>query len=212
MSDRFDQCEAEVSAFLAKKGSSITGPNDFTVGDECLLEGVLSRAWQGWGTFCRQVVVNSCLGTTTVGGVVVPAHPDAHSEDHVSGAAKRAKSTPNPPTWGQVNALLRLEVTWGDTDLLAKILPIMAVPRSPELLAAFSQADSSAKSLQTIRNAAAHHNHQTLQEVNNLSSKYVAFRVTHPVQALFWTVPSTGDYLLTDALEDLRDNAAYAIA
>jgi hypothetical protein len=211
MSDMFDECTSEISVFLANKRTSIVASSDFTIGDECLLEGVLSRAWQGWGNFCRSIVVTSCLGTTTSNGVAVPAHPDAHSEQHVSGAAKRAKDTATPPTWGKINALLRHEGTWGDTDLLATILPRMAVPRTSELLAAFSQANDSAKALQTIRNAAAHNNFQTLQEVNNLSSKYVAFRITHPIQALFWTVPSSGDYLLREALDDLKDNASIAI-
>jgi len=211
MSVQFDKCESEIATFLANKSTTITSARDFSLTDECLLEGVLSRAWQEWGNFCRSVVVQSCLGTATSSGVAVPAHPEALSEGHVAGAAKRAKATPAPPTWRKQITLLRNEVTWGDTDTLATILPLMAVPRASHLLAAFSQAHASAKAMQTIRNAAAHTNHQTLQEVAGLSSKYLAFQTTHPVQALFWTAPHSGDYLFRDALADLKDNASDAI-
>ncbi|WP_206540952.1 hypothetical protein, partial [Xanthomonas hortorum] len=137
--------------------------------------------------------------------------PNALSENHISGAVKRAKATPNPPTWGNTNDSLRNEVTWGDTDVLATIIPRMEVPRHGQLVAAFSQAHSSSKAMQIIRNASAHNNRQTMEEVVALSSRYIAFEISHPTHALFWIDPSSGDYLFRHALEDLRENGSFAI-
>lgn len=212
MSDKFDDYSVELSDFLSGKAKVMSAATDFTLSDECLLEGLLSRSWQEWAHFCRSIIVSSCTGSITSGGVPIVAHPDALSPQHVAGAAVRAKKTPAPPTWGNVATALRNEITWGDTDVLATILPRMNVPRHGHLLAAFSQAHESAKAMQTIRNASAHFNAETMAEVVNLSSKYSAFQITHPTQALFWTVPPSGDYLFRYALDDLKENASIAIS
>lgn len=212
MSNKFDDYSVELSDFISGKARVMSAAADFTLSDECLLEGLLSRFWQEWAHFCRSVIVLSCTGSTTSTGVLVAAHPEAHSAQHVSGAAVRARKTPSPPTWGNVANALRNEITWGDTDVLATILPRMNVPRHGHLLAAFSQAHESAKAIQTIRNAAAHFNPETMADVVNLSSKYTAFQITHPTQALFWTSPASGDYLFRYALDDLKENASIAIS
>src|SRR4051812_21856864 len=69
--------------FAAKK-SGLTSAADFSVLDECLLEGLLSRVWQTWCKFCRFCVVHSCLGTVDRAGTTIPALPDALSDPHVS--------------------------------------------------------------------------------------------------------------------------------
>jgi hypothetical protein len=92
--------------------------------DECLLEGLLSHAWQAWNSFCRSCVVSSCMGSLDATGAMVAAHPQALSEQLVSGAAIDAKKKPVVPTyWGTSNTSLRQEVTWGDTDVLQKSCP-----------------------------------------------------------------------------------------
>lgn len=212
MSSKFDDYSVELSNFLSGKAKVMSTATDFTLSDECLLEGLLSRSWQEWAHFCRSVVVLSCTGSATSTGVPIVAHPNALSPQHVGGAAAKAKKTPAQPTWGNVANALRNEVTWGDTDVLATILPRMNVPRHGHLLAAFSQAHESAKAIQTIRNAAAHFNAETMADVVALSSRYVAFQITHPTQALFWTVPASGDYLFRYVLDDLKENASIAIS
>jgi len=211
MSNKFDDYGLELSDFLSKKAKVMTDATDFTLSDECLLEGLLSRSWQEWAHFCRSIVVLSCTGATTSTGVPIAALPEALSPKHVAGAAVRARKTPAPPTWGNATTALRNEITWGDTDVLATILPRMNVPRHGHLLAAFSQAHESAKAIQTIRNASAHFNAETMADVVDLSTKYSAFQITHPTQALFWTVPASGDYLFRYALDDLKENASIAI-
>lgn len=206
LSDDFTLIDNEISIWLGARASPVTSAADISLHEELFCEGALSRYWQAWSQFCRHAICSSCLGTTTAGGIAVGPHPEAHSEGHVSGAARQAKRSPAPP-WGAPNNILRLEVTWGDTDTLATIIPRMGVPRQMELTAAFSQADQSAKALQIIRNAAAHNNIETMATVMSLSSRFISFPITHPIQALFWTQPTTGTYLIQHAARDLLEIA-----
>jgi len=82
----------------------------------------------------------------------------------------------------------------------------------PQLLAAFSSSSSSAKVLQKIRNVAAHHNAQTMTEIDALKSAYIVFPINHPTHAMFWTNPNSGDFLITDAIDDLKDAGEAAIS
>lgn len=191
---------------------SIRSASDFTLEDECKLEGLLSRVWQTWAGFCRLCICESCLGTTNGLGVIVPRHAHALSEAHVSSAAIRAKSPTTRVIWGSTNTLLRLEPTWGDVDVLNRIIPRLNPANQGQLLAAFSAGSQSAKALQFIRNASAHNNIQTMADVHGIRSRYIVFPVTHPVQALYWTDPATRDFLVLHAIEELLDTGLNAIS
>jgi hypothetical protein len=209
--DEFDELGTTLRSFAAGK-AAVSSSTDFTLEDECLLEGLLSRAWQAWGGFCRGCLVESCMGTVNGAGAAVAGHPFAMSADHVSAAAIRSKQTLKPPAWGSTNSVLRLEPTWGDVDVLNTIIPRMQPSNQGQLLAAFSAAHKSAKALQIIRNAAAHHNHQTLAEVQAIRSAYIVFPITRAIHALFWVEPATRDFLVLQAVEDLRDVSLAAIS
>ena len=197
---------------FATKKPTINSASNFSILDECVLEGLLSRGWQSWCKFCRTCVVESSIGTTNSTGVPVAALPQATNEFVVSGAAIRAKSKPNPPFWGAPNTTLRLEPTWGDVNVLAKILPRLSPNNATQLLSAFSAGSPSAMAMQLIRNGAAHDNSETRAEVLKLQAAYIVFPISHPTHALFWTEPSTGDFLITHALQHLRNVALAAIS
>lgn len=209
--DEFDRLSIHLRAFPSAR-PTITSASQFTIADECLLEGLLSRTWQAWAVFWRSCLCESCLGTTDATGAAVVAHPQAASEAHVSGAAIRAKSTGNPPTWGRANTNLRLEPTWGDVDVLTTIIPRLSPTNQGQLLAALSAGHQSAKALQLIRNAAAHHNAQTMADVQSIRSGYIVFAITHPTQALYWIEPTSRDFLILHAVEELRDAGLAAIS
>jgi hypothetical protein len=208
LESEFTTLVVELRGF-AKSKAAISSSRDFSLSEECYLEGVLSRVWQAWCAFCRSCVIESCLGTTTSTGTVITPHALALSDAHVSGAAKRARE--GSLCWGPTNSILRNEPTWGDVDVLVKILPRLAPGNSPQLLASFSAGSQGAKALKTIRNAAAHDNHQTRAEVMGMRSAFVVFPINHPIQALFWQQPSSSDFLIFHAIDDLRAAAAAAI-
>lgn len=202
---------AHIRDFASKK-PALNSPAQFSVLDECLLEGLLSRVWQSWGEFCRHCVIDSCLGCVTSNGVVIPALPGAGNEADVSGAAIKAKKFPHPPYWGTSNTLLRIEPTWGDVNVLTTILLRLAPANAPQLVAGLSAGHARATALQKIRNGAAHLNAETLGVVSAMSSAYVAFPIVHPTHALFWINPVSSDFLVTKAIEDLKVAGSAAIA
>lgn len=202
--------ELELRSFVASK-PNITVATTFSLHDECLLEGLLSRIWQSWSIFCRRCIVESCMGTTTISGAVVPPHPYALSQAHVSAAAIRARRRPSSTVfWGNMNRVLRDEPTWGDVNVLADIVPRLGPSNQLQLQAAFSAGSQSAKAVQTIRNAAAHTNQQTVAEVLTIGASYVTFAPTHPTHAMFWTVKATGDFLIANAIAELLNTASAA--
>lgn len=201
----------ELSAFVSAK-SSLASATDFSLREECLLEGMLSRIWQSWCRFCRLTVVRSCLGSTTASGVVVVPVAGALSEHHISGAACSAVRKHATNCWTAApNTVLRLEPMWGDVDSLNKILTRLAPVNASQLLAAFSAAAGSAKALQKIRNGAAHSNPQTLAEIVGLGTAFVTFPITHPTQALFWVEPTSSDFLVLNAIDELEAAAEAAV-
>jgi len=144
-------------------------------------------------------------------GLAIPGLPDAATEAHVSGAAIRAKKQ-LPPYWGSPNSQLRSEPTWGDTDVLSLLLTRLRPANSPKMLAAFSSAHPRAKAVQVIRNGAAHNHAQNLHEIMTLGSAYSAFPISHPTQAMFWVEPRSNDFLITHAIDALKDAAFVAIS
>lgn len=208
-----DELDANLPYFRAfvTGRPTITSSVDFTLDDECSLEGHLSRVWQAWGAFCRACVCESCLGTIDGNGIAIAPHPSAGSEQHVSSAAKRAKEG-KTPYWTGTNNVLRLEPTWGDTDTLTTIVQRLQPSNASQLLAAISSAHTSAKALQHIRNASAHTNPQSLQTVTSLQSGYMSFSIGHPVQALYWIEPISSDFLVVHSIEELRDASLAAIS
>ena len=127
------------------------------------------------------------MGTVTVTGTIITAVPDAFSEDHVSGAAIRAKKGDVAPFAGGPNTVLRFEPTWGDVDILTKIISGLRPGNAAQLLGGFSLAHRSARALQLIRNGAAHNHAQSMSDILNLRSVYEVFAITHPTHAMSWT-------------------------
>jgi hypothetical protein len=99
--------------------------------------------------------------------------------------------------------LLRAEPTWGDVDVLIRVLLRLKPTNASQLAAAFSSGYASARALQTIRNAASHNDHQAAAEINTLQSLYIIFPIGHPTHTLFWIEPNSKDFLVTQAIHDL---------
>jgi hypothetical protein len=66
--------------------------------------------------------------------------------------------------------------------------------------------------LQVIRNGAAHNHHQNLDEILKLRSAHIASQIGHPTHAMFWIEPSSKDYLVMQAIQELKDAGLAAIS
>lgn len=208
--------ESEIDAYATHlrnfaSAKTLAASSDFSFMDECFLEGLLSRIWQCWCTFCRDCVVESCCGTTNAVGAQISGLAAATTEAHVSGAAIIAKKSASGPFWNSPNQVLRSEPTWGDVDVLVRIVSRLGPINSTSLLAGFSSGHSSAKALQLIRNSSSHNNSQNMQDVMTLRSTYIVFPIVHPIHALFWTEPTSKDFLVMSAMVGLKSSAEAAI-
>lgn len=168
------------------------------------LEGILSTLWQNWNRYCRQVVMASCLGCDTRSlGIIRGIHG---SEAAVAFIAKHQQNGAPPKSPGTLT-LTRQEPTWGDTARLVQIISALAPLNSSQLLSAFGTAPRISH-IQTIRNATAHRNSQAMQAIASWQASYVAQKIRHPLEALFWTDPKAGKYLVLARMEDMS-RAAY---
>ncbi|WP_422507234.1 hypothetical protein [Stenotrophomonas sp. GZD-301] len=90
---------------------------------------------------------------------------------------------------------------------LVQIIAALGPANSAQLLTAFGTVPRIAH-IQTIRNATAHRNTQAMTAISSWQASYIAQRVRHPLEALFWTDPSVGKYLVLARMEDMSQ-AAY---
>lgn len=64
-----------IKDFAASK-PTLDSYSNFSIRDECFLEGVLSRSWQTWNAFWRISVIESCMGTVdATGGNIARSRP-----------------------------------------------------------------------------------------------------------------------------------------
>lgn len=171
-----------------------------------ILETVLSDSWQSYCNFVRQVCVQSCIGCTTPSGMIAAtAAPCTWAR--VSYVAIQAAHG-GTVTAGKTNALLRKEPTWGDPTKIVAIINILNPSNRAILLSHFSGGLFGPKHCQTVRNAAAHKNTQTKNEVLALAASYTAHKIMYPTDAMFWIDPVSGDFAFISWLEDMRAIAA----
>lgn len=164
------------------------------------IEGWLSDVWQIWGGFCRRTVVESCTGCVLPDGTAAArTHPSAA---HVSFVAAKQKKGVAPPAVGE-NFTLRHEPTWGHVDKLLEVIQALGPANAGTLSSAFGTVPE-IEHIRLIRNCASHVNHQTFADVIALQPQYLASPISHPVEALFWTVPTTGRTLIHTRLDEMR--------
>jgi hypothetical protein len=174
------------------------------------LEGSLSDAWQAYCAFVRNVCIRSSIGCTTASGTVHAACVVPPSSGRVSHIALRTAKN-RPIQAGAVNAVLRLEPTWGDSSKIVDIINALGPGNAANLLGSFAGGLTGPKHCQTVRNACAHRNHQTKAEVEALAPLYIAGKVMHPTDALVWKEPANSDFAFVAWLDDMRTIAQRAV-
>jgi hypothetical protein len=105
------------------------------------------------------------------------------------------------------NSILRHEPTWGDTSKLVDVVHKLNPANASNLVAFFAGGLSGPRHCQLTRNACAHVNRETLQEVLAMAVDYEAFSIRHPIQALHWRIPRDGTPAFLAWIEDMRDIA-----
>jgi hypothetical protein len=53
---------------------------------------------------------------------------------------------------------------------------------------------------------------ETRRDIDTLRSTYLVFPIGHPTHAMFWIEPTSKDFLVTHAIDELKDAGLAAIA
>lgn len=194
---RLDDLDHSFSEWIHRT-SGITSKDDLMY-----LEGLTSTLWQYWCSFCRRVVICCSLGCQTRLGTVLSTCVTPTTWERVSYISMRAKSGSSIQPLRE-NSLLRLEPTWGDVVRIQKTITYLNPQNKNHLLSCFGSVTRGPVHLQRVRNASAHLNSQTLDDVKSLRAYYNSSRIRHPVESLTWIDPSSNDYAFISWITEIR--------
>lgn len=201
--DFLDDCLVELVSDRKSKS-----PFEFRV----VLEGIVSTAWQIWSRSCRDIVISSCLGAVTEGGVVLtPSLKIIPPQwERVSYVAIRScnGSTIQPAL---INGSLWREPTWGDVSKLQIIISATDPSNKMQLASAFGVMQK-IKDLQVVRNAIAHANGETHLAVLAIAPKYIASSIRFSSEAALWEDVGSKSFAFHAWTEEMRDAIALATA
>jgi hypothetical protein len=174
------------------------------------LDGLLSYTWQAWCRFCRDLIVHSCLGAQTKAGALLPVGVVPATPERVSYLAIQAKKGKLAAA-GQTNLIWRYEPTWGDVDVLVKIISLINPGNAPQLLTTFGGITKGPVHLQKVRNASAHLNDQSFAELLAIQLYYLGAPIRFPCEACFWIDTVSADFAFIAWLDEMRFLASNAV-
>lgn len=158
-----------------------------------LQDGYLSQAWQAWGVFCRGLIIQSAQGAlTTSNGATGSPYANLTVPELAWIGMKAAKGDSFPVI--RPLSAMRHEPTWGDIKNFAQIVQAYKLVNESSVLKVLS-AGQVVRHMQTIRNATAHTNADTISEVRQLAKFYIPGPIRMPGDAIFWRDPESSDYV-----------------
>ena len=104
----------------------------------------------------------------------------------------------------------RLEPTWGDLNLINRIVQGLAPSNIGNLLGAFGTS-ARIQDLQLCRNACAHLTAEMIQKVLAARVRYNSTGVSHPSTLMLWVDPNTNDFVWISWLDEMRLVAQFAV-
>lgn len=140
--------------------------------NRALTETVLSDLWQLWCWFCRHTLLLSCYGTTARSGAIVSTRNGINSWQRIGYEAICASRGQSPKSIKQLR-FKREEPTWGDQDKLITVVTCLNPSNRNTLLSAFGLPILGPKHLQIVRNACAHKDIETMEQVRGLLLHYL---------------------------------------
>ena len=176
-----------------------------------LTESLISALWQLWCTFCRQTIFLSCSGTISRQNNVIAARHGDNSHRRLGYEAKCATRGQNLKPAKTIQ-YLRQEPTWGDQDKIIDIITILNPANSNSLLSAFGLPVAGPKHLQTVRNACAHKNVETMSQVHLLTMHYINSNLRTPSDLAWQISISNNSCGIYSWIEDLTIIANQATA
>ena len=174
-------------------------------------EGHISALWQAWCVFCRELLIYSVQGATTTSGTITTSPHTALDEMEIAFVAKQL-SHRRPRPVNQIRPLThnRNEHTWGDLGSMHRVVSRIGCSNMNSIRVALSVC-SRVKDLQLCRNASAHINKSSLQDVRGSMVRYLDTKLRHPSDMMYWVDPDNNDFLWKSWIEELEIAAEFAI-
>lgn len=164
---------------------------------------VVFDIWQQWNNFCREIVLLSCCGTLTKSGRRVSKRVADNSWNRIAYEVKEYAGSRIPGQFSKIN-YRRHEPTWGDINVLLKSLPRLNPSNLGDLINGFGVSLSGPKHLQIVRNACAHLNAESMDDVKRISISYVGKSIKHPVDIMWWVEPANRSDAIFCWISDLE--------
>lgn len=159
-----------------------------------LQDGYLSQSWQAWCVFCRELILNSAQGVVTANNQPTGSPHAGRPPSELAWIGMKA-SRGDPVGVIRPIAAMRHEPTWGDIGKFSQVVQAFNLTNEATVLSGVLSAGGIIRHVQTIRNAAAHMNTETFNEVRALATFYVASPINTPGDAIFWIDPTTRDFV-----------------
>lgn len=164
---------------------------------------LISAVWQLWCDFCRSIVLRSCAGSETKSGVRIPPRTGDNSWQRVAyEAGQAARGRPIQPA--STIRFRRHEPTWGDQNLLLRVIPVLSPANGNTLLTGFGLSLSAPRHIQKVRNACAHLDSESIADVRRLTVHYTGAGLSHPADLLWWIEPASRTDAIFVWLDELK--------
>lgn len=197
--------DSKISHILSLRNSISTWEFNY------LTETLISDIWQHWCGFCHQLILSSCQGAKARDmTLITPRSGDTsykrigYEASHINRNSMH-KVTAN----GHNSFAIRNEPTWGDIDVFVKVA-IGLNPSNVGTLTSIFGAPNSLKHLQKLRNACAHKNVETMQELNHLTLDYNFSKLNQPVELAWTTIKNGQEFAIQFWLYEMNLIADYA--
>lgn len=99
---------------------------------------------------------------------------------------------------------LKKEPTWGDVQRIQSIIRVLDPRNASHLVSCFGLVSRGPMHVQIVRNAAAHRNYQTFDNVKSLRRYYNSKPMRHPVEVVIWSEPASRDFAFVDWVDEIR--------
>lgn len=164
-------------------------------------EGLISMTWQSWSGFCRQLILQSACGSTTLGGTPTTSAYSAHSEEEICFISRQLSQSTAVRTIRAVRGSFE-EPSWGDIRKLNLVAAGLALSNAPSISTATSTAPF-VEELQRIRNSCAHISSEKLTWMRSRAVAYETTNFEHPSEMIYWGVPTSSRHLWSDLLDEI---------
>lgn len=177
-----------------------------------LSESLLSNIWIDWNNFVKNIFIESCEGTITRNGVMIPARgtPD-NSPERICYEVKQLASGSNIQP-GRIYSGPQ-DPTWANPDKIIACISGLAPANTSTLQQAFGAGNLVGhRRIHLVRNACAHKSRPNRANVMNLLATYPTKHFHDPVDIIWGTSTSTNSIAIFEWISDLETMADLATA